>query len=334
MLRQIIVEYKNIRNSNQTEELDKEILKTLTKHFPNEELTTTNEEKEKEKERSNVDDINEIIRNFNSSKESLENMMKEIKISINDLASTNQLAQSSNVDGMNSTSTGINTNYMGRGGNSNVNTNYTNTNTNNNNNHIQNNNITTNTTNSAFPFSPITNLMEYNIDSNGNLNSNQTIINLRGIINQLLKENSSLKIELKILSDSLKSQNVLIETGSPQVVINKEEMEKILSFSGGTYNNKKASWQSQSQLDSNMKNRNSNPNFTHHNQSNNNSNENSNLNFAFSQREYLRLEKEKEKEKENYLLRISIDEKNTKDIFFLDVKKYINILRQNEFFIS
>ena len=240
----MINNYKNVKSSNEFDEIDK-----LDKFVDKNKLKDSKEYKETKELREY--DILNIIKSFNTSKEAVESLIKETKISINEMNAHQDYTISTNI-------------------NTNANTNVTSS-------QIGNHQQSFKAPNSNYLINSSVILNAYNFENN--LEYKDKLSNSK-ILNQLQKENTSLKLELKLLYDSLKQDNKISE-------IPKEDLD--------------------------LKVRKSNPtSLTHSPDFNKN-----------------RLNDQLTKDS-NYLVKIG-DE--GKEAFFLEIKNYIQSLRQSDFFI-
>jgi hypothetical protein len=219
-------------------------------------------------------DINEIIKNFNSSKDTFDSLLKDLKSSVSNINETPVVENNSNIT-TNYTVSAMNTNNA-------VN--------------VSSKNILQNSQNNLTPNYLVQNNAQvyYNVYNYENSLENKTDNQLKSLINQMTKENTSLKLELKILYDTMKQGNLISETC-------REDLEK------GNYDlkvGKKNSHQASPELTFKPK-----SNFTG----------NTNTNEAYNSKST------------NYVIKL-LDE-NMKENLFLDVKKYINSLKQLDFFL-
>lgn len=275
-IKQVINSYKSIKYYNQYEELDAKLSKTilsLSNNSTNKNASNRNSvEKEKDKDSESKDkdfNINEILRNFNSSKDNFENLLKDLKTSITEIAPL--VLQNNDISNIGS----------------NVNTNYTNA--------PYNNSLTAITTTQNQGF-----LSNNNIYNNSNINNvNESSFKL--VLLQLSKENTSLKLELKLLYDTLKQNNLIHET-------NKEEIDKYVKKNSYSYSNIASNTQS--------------PDLGYKQKAVFNENNSSRLiNSNYCNNSY--------KDGGSF---IKIGDESLKDVWFLDVKRFIFNLKQNEFF--
>lgn len=216
-------------------------------------------------------DINEIIKNFNTSKDVFDNLLKDLKSSVNDIP-VQPVENNSNIT-TNYTVSAMNTNNA-------IN--------------ASSKNLLQNSQNNLSPNYLIQNNAQvfYNVYNYENSLENKTDNQLKSLISQMTKENTSLKLELKILYDSMKQGNLISETC-------REDLEK------GNFDLKivkKTSHQASPELTFKPK-----SNFT------------VNTNEAYNSKST------------NYVIKL-LDE-NMKENLFLDVKKYINSLKQIDFFL-
>ncbi len=216
-------------------------------------------------------DINEIIKNFNTSKDVFDNLLKDLKSSVNDIP-VQPVENNSNIT-TNYTVSAMNTNNA-------IN--------------ASSKNLLQNSQNNLSPNYLIQSNAQvfYNVYNYENSLENKTDNQLKSLISQMTKENTSLKLELKILYDSMKQGNLISETC-------REDLEK------GNFDLKivkKTSHQASPELTFKPK-----SNFT------------ANTNEAYNSKST------------NYVIKL-LDE-NMKENLFLDVKKYINSLKQIDFFL-
>ena len=243
-MRQMISNYKKVKSSNEFDEIDK-----LDKFIDKNKLKDSKDYKETKELKEY--DILDIIKSFNTSKEAVESLIKETKNSINEMNAHQDYTISTNI-------------------NTNANTNVTSS-------QIGNHQQSFKAPNLNYLINSSVILNAYNFENN--LEYKDKFSNSK-ILNQLQKENTSLKLELKLLYDSLKQDNKISE-------IPKEDLD--------------------------LKIRKSNPtSLTHSPDINKN-----------------RLNDQLGKDS-NYLVKIGDEGKET---FFLEIKNYIQSLRQSDFFI-
>lgn len=157
---------------------------------------------------------------------------------------------------------------------------------------------------------------QFNSDGKNNIGNLSSNVDFNELIYQLTKENTSLKIELKILYDNLKQASLITEYNREELEklgynVSKNEGKRVINSNtnSGNYNIKESpdvlvkkntmSYVSELNL-------------------------NGNLNNVDKQIQF-------QNQNTNYL--IKIQDEGKKDSFFIDIKKYIRNLRFSEFFI-
>lgn len=271
-IKHYISSYKVIKYYNEFDEIDKKVVESMDNKKDQSNSNSKENEMKNIKENKEYD-INEIIKNFNASKDLFDNLLKDLKSSVNEIP-VQQVENNSNIT-TNYTVSAMNTNNAINVSSKNLLQN------------SQNNfNLTPNylIQNNAQVF--------YNVYNYENSLENKTDNQLKSLISQMTKENTSLKLELKILYDTMKQGNLISE-------ICREDLEK------GNFDLKvvkKTSHQASPELTFKPK-----SNFT------------ANSNEAYNSKST------------NYVIKL-LDE-NMKENLFLDVKKYINSLKQIDFFL-